>query len=327
MAQLDEKSLMLSIKANGRTGKSARIPAYTLGLARLAACLVPLLMAGCSSYTTALNPVHWFDWAFSDEEDDGAEQSIAESPSSGGAGGSSRAAHGLVGDGVNSGYAAPVSRDVSETKPLVKRPANGNMVVAAASVSTEGPPVQAPSMVPPDKPNLPATVALTGKGSLMDHYHQRLQESASNTLAAKVPSSDGTGGGVSSSGSLHLNPPKSAAGSAPGSSFQIATLNFAQGSSELSPSDLESLRDVARLYKKFGGHLRVLGLSVGNPMAQSAVVVSAKSLSATSSGRAEVVARELVRLGVPGARILVGAVAPGVPRAADGAAARIYLDL
>ena len=54
---------------------------------------------------------------------------------------------------------------------------------------------------------------------------------------------------------------------------------------------------------------------------------AAKGTVVSAQARADAAAHELVRLGVPGTRILVGSVALGAPPAADGAAARIYLDM
>ncbi len=341
MAQSEEKSQMISIMAYDSNRMASQTRTTLVGFAKLAICLAPLLMAGCSSVPTELNPVHWFDWAMDDGADD--EDSVADAVTTGGTN-APRPSNGLVGDGANAGYAAPIRRDVAETKPLVKRTNDATaQAIAAASVKSSpaapvasGVPAQAPSMVPPAKPDVPAVVVSSGNASLEDHYRQRLQESAVSSVAATQSMTAAYAGGGSGLPPLHLNPPKSMAvtgGGASGSSFQVAALNFRQGSSELSPSDQESLREVVRLFKKNGGMVRILGLGIGDfggVSYQPAIVISSqttKSGPATSIGRAEAIARELTRQGVPGSKILVGAVAPGTPPSPDGAAARIYLDL
>jgi outer membrane protein OmpA-like peptidoglycan-associated protein len=334
MAQLDEKSQIISAMAYGSNRKVALFCSNSLGILRLAICLAPLFLAGCSSVPTAFNPVHWLDWAFDDSTDD--EESVADSIVLPTGKSSTRPAEGLVGDNANTGYAAPIRRDVSETKPLVKQAPNSAVVqsVAAAAPIDNSVPSQAPSLTPPARPDVPSVVDSSSKVSMQDHYRQRLQESSSGTIASlQQPTSGFTGSDYTGSGArpIHLNPPKSsgsASSGMSGSSFQVSAINFRPGTTELTPSDLESLQEVARLYKKSGGSVRILGLGVGGISYQPVVISSKASAGpATSIGRAETIAKELTRLGVPGTKILVGAVAPGTPPSPDGAAARIYIDL
>lgn len=335
MAPTGEKLKMPVLMTSDSTLNARPLFRHTVAALRAAVCVVPLAMAleGCSS----LNPVHWFDWAMSGDvqDDPDLDQPVMAS------GRGPALAGGLVADQTNSNYAAPVHRDVSETKPLVKRPVSEIIAATpspdgtATPVAPSGPPAYTPVGTVPAKPDIPDTVPVAGKStSLLDHYHQRLKESAAMTVPAQASASAGLGSGLAAAAPVHLTPPKSAgtmvaASGTPESSFQIATLAFTPGSNKLSPSDLESLREAVKLYKKIGGYVRVLGLGVSDNGAQSAAVFysSAKEGTVSAQTRADAVAHELVRLGVPGSKILVGAVAPGAPPAADGAAARIYLDM
>ena len=326
------------------TGENAKMPLHMTqncgttrppiaGVLRTAACVLPILfsLGACSS----MNPVHWFSGMFSSnvEDDPDLDKPVTAS-------GNSRApASGLVGDTANSDYAPAVHREVAETKPLVKPAAAPVAVVAAApspaQTAPSGPPSYMPSGSVPAKPNVPDTVPVPVKssGTLLDHYHQRLRESAATSVSNPMV---GFNGVVDTpvSKAVHLVPPKTAAGTVPAagtpeSSFQIASLTFSPNSNALSPSDLEALREAVRLYKSTGGYVRVLGLGVGGDSANPVMVYysPARGNAVSAQARAEAVARELVRLGVPGAKIMVGAVAPGSQPAADGAAARVYLDM
>lgn len=350
-------------------------------------------LSACSSVPDAINPVAWYDWAIGGNPNDTADD-VAEAdpdpvqgdyPDVNGKP-AHQVADGLVGDTENSNYAPAVPREVTPTKPLVRTaptPAQAQMIAAAQSTQTpqqsaatadtstaartartdmapNAPPATAPNMVPPGRPDIPDQVVPVHRNALMDHYQQRLMESASQTLPAASPtrytpsvgaaartSGTNTSGayGYSYAQPIHLTPPKSDRGtgmsstgmsvgssSADGSSsFLLATLDFQNGGGALSPSDIESLRDVARQYRKSGGIIRILGLGAGHHRLSRTVLIDAEgtntTTSATPMGRAEATSTELVRLGVPASKILVGAVAPGTPAAADGAAARVYLDM
>ncbi len=357
----------------------------------MGAAMIALMfgLSACSGVPDAINPAKWYSWATDSSPDDSADvvddgsdlSNVApgSADNTGVNGPNQRAADGLVGDSQNSRYAPAVSREVTPTKPLVRRTqtqAEAQMVAAAetsqqqapgapstpapgagaqtarANLSPSAPPATAPNMTPPARPDIPDQVAPVRRNTLMDHYHQRLMESGSPTVAQATPAvangsaSSGNGYAPASYGKpVHLTPPKSyasgAVSSGPelsvgenGSSFLLASLEFRNGSSQLSASDIESLREVARQYRKTGGIIRILGLDTGMaPVATPRTIVigggsvSSAQASATPLARADAVSRELARLGVPASRIMVGAVAPGTPAAADGAAARVYLDM
>jgi len=327
MAFTGEKSQMVRDMTQVSDPKDIQTGQRVLGLLRVGLGMLPLILglSACSSVPDAINPVHWYEWALSDGQDDEEEDNVPTATASK----ARPPAEGLVSDAANAGYAAPVRREVADTKPLVKRPVSEAVAVAAATQAPAA--VAVSSVAPPVRPDVPDTVAVVSKGTLLDHYHQRLQESAARSIATPVSTNASGGGSSSATNSIHLTPPKSGGGAAvaSGSSFQIASLIFHPGSSSLSPSDIESLKDAARLYKKMGGYVRVLGLGVGFGGSAPTIVISsaAKTGPVTALSRAESAARELARLGVPSEKILVGAVAPGTPPAVDGVAARIYLDM
>ena len=335
-----------------RTGEKAKMRSLAVGkigvgrwwssrLLRTAVCVVPLALAvsGCST----MNPGHWFDWArggSSVDDDPDLDQPVVVR--------GGKPAAGLVGDSsYGKEYAAPVQRDVAETKPLVKRspveapvqaaavaaPVAATPVVTAAAAPS-GPPAYMPSGEVPAKPDIPDVVPVAAKsqGTLLDHYHQRLRESAVASVPPELAAKPVLGQDTASK-DVHLNAPKEparlvSADGVPESSFLVASLAFGPGSNQLAPSDVEALREVSRLYKKTGGYVRVLGLSVGGNGSPVMVLYSAvKGGAVSAQARAEAAAKELVRLGVPGSRIMVGAVAPSAPPPADNAAARIYLDM
>ena len=323
-------------------------------LVRATACVLPLLLGlqACSTLSSighAMNPGNWI--ASDNQDDPDLDRQVV-------VGAKSRPAAGLVGDTSNSPeYAAPVQRQVNDTKPLVKRPpvnvdamqkapaeapvvaqsAPAQQTAAVAVAAPSGPPAYVPSGEPPARPDIPDQVAAAPKsaGTLLDHYHQRLRESAVQKVTPEQVSANMFDQTAVAAAPVHLAPPPMAANAKPamgepGSSFQVASLVFVPGSNVLGASDLEALKDVARLYKKTGGYVRVVGLGVAGDASDGPVMVvyaAAKGTVVSAQARADAAAHELVRLGVPGTRILVGSVALGAPPAADGAAARIYLDM
>lgn len=83
-----------------------------------------------------------------------------------------------------------------------------------------------------------------------------------------------------------------------GISYLAATILFGHGSTALDPAERENLRKIAAEYRKNGGRLRIVGHASSRttdmPPLQHQLVNFQVSVS-----RAEAVARELVRLGVP----------------------------
>ena len=317
------------------------------GLRVLALCLIPATagISGCSSLPDAINPVSWWGWVESQDEGfgDSPAEAAAEAPTDRSkpvaSGASMLTASGeLVGDERNAAYGAAVSRDGTVTKPVAPKTAamaDGKGVAMAADSSAptarmQGTQLPANTASPPPRPDVPDSVPVHGKGTqaVMDQYHRRLGETATGPSAAALQQP----------WAVHLTPPKLDRGSASvaagstSSTFQLASLSLNGSGGGLTPSDEEALREAVRLRRQTGGVLRIVGLSAPFAGRSGTILISsASSGSGTAFGtpmsHADLVARELVRLGVPGSQILVGAVAPNAPPAADGALARLYLDM
>jgi outer membrane protein OmpA-like peptidoglycan-associated protein len=108
--------------------------------------------------------------------------------------------------------------------------------------------------------------------------------------------------------------PLSAFSGAPRGSQQLATIQFANGSAKLSERDRSILREVANQYRQRGAaSVRVIGHASSRTQAENLErhrVANAQ----VSAERAEAVARELVRMGVPAQAIYAGAVADANPK-------------
>ena len=91
-----------------------------------------------------------------------------------------------------------------------------------------------------------------------------------------------------------------------GNTLQVAVVQFGRASSGLSGDDLAVLRDVAEIQKKQGGIVRIVGHA-----SQDASGTDAQSLQqgnyAVSLARANAIASQLVRLGVPRGSIVAEA--------------------
>lgn len=87
---------------------------------------------------------------------------------------------------------------------------------------------------------------------------------------------------------------------------------FGGGSAQLDAVDRDLLRDVARVYKSHGGPLRVVGHSSSRTRETDLVNQQIVNFR-LSTQRAEAVARELARLGVPRSNMTVAAVSDSEP--------------
>jgi outer membrane protein OmpA-like peptidoglycan-associated protein len=94
---------------------------------------------------------------------------------------------------------------------------------------------------------------------------------------------------------------------------QLATIQFANGSARLSDRDRTILREVAGQYRQRGGTLRVVGHASSRTSAGD-LERHRQANARVSAERAEAVARELVRLGVPAQAIYAGAVSDANPK-------------
>jgi outer membrane protein OmpA-like peptidoglycan-associated protein len=88
-------------------------------------------------------------------------------------------------------------------------------------------------------------------------------------------------------------------------SFDVAALTFAEGTMELTGDDKARLKEVAKLAKDTHGSLRILGRST-SPRLDPNPGANQEANRQLARQRADAVARELVRLGVPASKVYAG---------------------
>ena len=121
---------------------------------------------------------------------------------------------------------------------------------------------------------------------------------------------------------------------ASGNSIKVATIQFAHGSSRLSQRDISILRNVILVHRERGGRLRIVGHSSSRTRNMDPVRHKMVNYE-MSVDRAETIARELRRLGVPSDMIVVVAQSDAQPvyyeimpsGEAGNRRAEIYIDL
>ncbi|HLN24769.1 MAG TPA: OmpA family protein [Patescibacteria group bacterium] len=215
----------------------------------------------------------------------------------------------------------------------------------------------------------PVAARPTGPESVEDAYRRRLAEFSSGTVSPAVPmTASATSSAYSSPvasaapqltrpGStsvvmggeevVHLVPPshnKAHSSRAPqgtrsladyndtgsAASFEVATLAFGEGTSDLSAAERVRLKDVAALYRQSGGNVRVFGRS-SSPRLDTDPTGNQEANRSLALERADTVAAELVRLGVPARKIYSGAASDAQQpelsvSASAGESAEIYID-
>jgi outer membrane protein OmpA-like peptidoglycan-associated protein len=109
-------------------------------------------------------------------------------------------------------------------------------------------------------------------------------------------------------------------GSQSKASFQVASLSFGEGTAELPRDTMANLKAVVELYRKTGGSVRILGRSASSRLDPDPRA-NRDANAQLADRRAETIARELVRLGIPARNIYAGA---AMTSATD--AAEIFID-
>lgn len=236
--------------------------------------------------------------------------------------------------------AAPAQAGAVQATPLPE-----TQTAAAANRADQGPngPV-AMDMTPPPPANIPETVAVPGRPKrLQQQFEQRLAESAQQTVQpgmVAMPESYHRAA-YGDEAPIHLVPPgsvkkaKARVGGGkglaapqpepmPAASFQVASLQFA-GGAKLDRADMSAIAEVARLYKQTKGVVRVVGYAPAPVLGGYDPVAQAMGGLEASQARAEAVARELNRRGVPASKILVAA-DPGYATSGQ-TGAQVFLDV
>ena len=212
-----------------------------------------------------------------------------------------------------------------------------------ATDTPEGP--VAMNMTPPPPADVPETVAVPGRPRrLQQQFEKRLAESAQTTVQPGMIDMAPTGRTVHGEDApIHLVPPgtnkkpkladRAGGGKGlaapqpepqPAASFEVASVRFDQGTA-LSRLDKAALDDVARLYKQTKGVVRVIGYAPSPSFGGYDAVRQAMGGLDASQERAEAVARELTRRGVPARKIMIAA---NPSYAIDGlGGAQVFLDV
>lgn len=217
-----------------------------------------------------------------------------------------------------------------------------NRTAQARDEGPNAPPANV-NMTPPAAPDIPETVPVRGRARpLQEQFQRRLAESAQQTVTpgmvtmpqpASYASASGTGYGRAEEEPIHLVPPSgkrvhkgggkglAAPAPEPSASFQVASLDFRAGSHDLTAADRTSIAEVARLYRQTGGVVRVVGHA---PAYGAGSIDQMMDGLEASMKRANAVARELTKRGVPAGKIMVGA----DPAAVVGdVGAQVYIDV
>jgi outer membrane protein OmpA-like peptidoglycan-associated protein len=203
------------------------------------------------------------------------------------------------------------------------------------------------NMQPPAPADVPETVPMPGRGKvkpIQEQFQKRLAESAQTTVRPGMvempqPASPGGSYGMADDAPIHLVPPsaqhRSGSGGGkgfaapapvlPAASFQVASVDFNAGSDRLTGADRTAIAEVARLYKRTGGVVRVVGYAPPPSFGYADATRQVMSGLDASHGRAVAVARELNRRGVPAGKIMVAADS-GVSGMGTGGA-QVYLDV
>jgi outer membrane protein OmpA-like peptidoglycan-associated protein len=281
--------------------------------------------AGCSYVPDALNPVEWYNdvvGLFEDEETIEARE-VARAPVPGAP---QRYPSLATVPPRPAGASTPEQRTVIASGLVADR----RQARAAAQSMPTGVPVTAPAptfasqiATPPIQPPspLPAPAAGTprrgGSGALVDQtYRSQLALSAptvSTAPAGPTASPSLTGGRPAPLSAIAAaTPPSSALPLAPSGSngsavsYRAASLFFKTGSARLGKGDRKKLREVAALQRKRNATLRIIGHASSRTRDLDPVKHQIVNFR-ISVDRAHVVARELVRLGVPAGKLTIGA--------------------
>jgi outer membrane protein OmpA-like peptidoglycan-associated protein len=210
---------------------------------------------------------------------------------------------------------APVPPGAPRTPPQMREVTAANIAPGTAQpiepsnivVPRENPeaPQLEPVTVPPASADQTETVYIGGSGTT-EGSGTPSQTSAQTNFRSLPPS-----GSVSAE--VPGTRPLSAYSGGAKNSYQLASIQFADGSSRLSDRDRDVLRGVVDQAKRAGGTLRIIGHASSRTEAKN-VARHREANARISAERAAAVARELIRLGMPASSMYVGAVSDADPR-------------
>ncbi len=304
---------------NGRRGRSVRL--------LVVAAMLALPLGSCSSIketagdvVDVINPMNWFgddEKAKKEEEAEGLAK---------GKTGTKRRAKGYpdlasVPERPKRPSSAAQRRRLAEG--LVADTRNARYTNRALREPGVGPP-QAATSPPPSAAGLAPRPAREMKrsASAPSRFATPVGEPPAATLPpsppAPLPSSGGVAGPTAAPGpSAPPVAPQSRVAAAPArKQIQVATIYFGDGSARLGRADIAILKTVSELYRQTGGRIRVVGHS--SRRARTADPVRGQAINfRISLARANAVAEELIRHGVPRDRIEVVAQGDRMPLYAE----------
>ena len=269
-------------------------------------------LAACSAVPDAVNPVEWYRGVAGVFEDDDQQQerasertareatplpgtnkpypnlaSVPDRPQITPPAERGKVAQGLLADRENARYAESDSSGGETAAPAP--------VAAAPAISPlpEPPPPAASAVMSAPRVSQPEAIPAPPTG-------QRMPPPATAVQARETPMPV---------------PTRPSAATFPLGVTQSATVFFANGSAAIDADGKRALRILADGYKENGGALRIVGFASGPATSVSAQIANFR----VAGQRAEAVAQELVRLGVPMNRMIVSS---GNAGAGDAALAR-----
>jgi outer membrane protein OmpA-like peptidoglycan-associated protein len=312
-------------------------PAPTPARMRLAsvgaAILLSALGSGCSSVPDSLNPVKWYegvDAVVNPPEDPVADYgkdqpypnlaTVPARPATPPAAERAQIATGLVADRTNANYTEDtIRREVDPATPLPPPSFNRTtprQQVADAPLAPGQPSAVVGGQAAPVQGYYPTQAAgqpvptgyVNGNANLLTGPAPTASAATAERTTKPVtarPTETLPNGPLPAPGGVPNQPVQQAYASPGGHSSnpsaQVATIYFG-GGAVLGLDDKSVLRQVADLYRLQGGHLRVIGHASAG--ASPASIKQSVTNLRIAGERADAVANELIRLGVPGASIV-----------------------
>ncbi|WP_430437434.1 OmpA family protein [Oceanibaculum nanhaiense] len=194
---------------------------------------------------------------------------------------------------------------------------------AAAEAADDSKPPMAPATAPqPSAPQPSASGAMTEPAKTASRtepqartateiYQEQFARSAS-PVATRSAEPTQTGAQTGTQAATAQDTAAPAASDRAGISYLAATILFGHGSTALDPSERETLRKIAAEYRKTGGTLRIIGHASSRTTDMRPLQHQLANFQVSVS-RAETVAQELARLGVPARVMQVAGVGDSQP--------------
>ena len=205
---------------------------------------------------------------------------------------------------------AAAAEAADDSKPPMA-PATAPQPSAPQSTATES---AAPQSSPPAAMTEPAKTASRTEPqarTATEIYEEQFARSAS-PVATRSAEPTQTGAQTGTQAATAQDTAAPAASDRAGISYLAATILFGHGSTALDPSERETLRKIAAEYRKTGGTLRIVGHASSRTTDMRPLQHQLANFQVSVS-RAETVAQELARLGVPARVMQVAGVGDSQP--------------